>query len=78
MKFLRSTLFSFLFLAILALPSYALQLSADKAILMDAASGDVLFAKEPDVPAPPASTTKLMTALLAMDFGEDLHASFEV
>ena len=78
LKFLRSTLFSFLFLAILALPSYALHLSADKAILIDAASGDVLFEKKSDVPAPPASTTKLMSALLAMDFGEDLHTSFEV
>jgi len=37
------------------------------AILMDADSGDVLFAQDESVPWPPASMVKMMTVLLAME-----------
>ncbi len=40
-------------------------ISARAAILMDAASGDILYEKNPDLPIPPASLTKLMTIHLA-------------
>ncbi len=42
-------------------------ISARAAILIDAATGEVLFEKEADVPLPPASTTKVMTALIALE-----------
>lgn len=41
--------------------------SADSVVLMDAETGSVLYAKNPDTPYPPASTTKLMTALLTLE-----------
>ena len=45
-------------------------LIATAAILVDASSGEVLFEKNADQVMYPASTTKIMTALLAMQFGE--------
>lgn len=41
--------------------------SADSAVLMDATTGTVLYAKNPDSAYPPASTTKIMTALLTLE-----------
>ena len=40
---------------------------AQSAILMDAATGTVLYAKNPDAALPPASVTKIMTLLLVME-----------
>ena len=37
------------------------------AVVMEAETGKVLFAKNPDLRLPPASTTKLMTAMVALD-----------
>jgi D-alanyl-D-alanine carboxypeptidase (penicillin-binding protein 5/6) len=37
------------------------------AILVDASSGQVLFSKNADLPRPPASTTKIMTAILLLE-----------
>ena len=45
-------------------------ISADAAVLMDARTGQVLFAKNPHKKRPPASTTKIMTALLALELGD--------
>ena len=44
-------------------------LYADSAILVDAASGDVLFSKNARARMYPASTTKVMTLLLALESG---------
>lgn len=44
--------------------------TAAAAVLMDAASGQVLWAKNACQPRPPASTTKIMTALLALEGGK--------
>jgi D-alanyl-D-alanine carboxypeptidase len=41
--------------------------SADGVVLMDAQSGQILYEKNPDAAYPPASTTKLMTALLTLE-----------
>lgn len=41
--------------------------SADGAILMDAQTGKVLYEKNINSPYPPASTTKIMTALLTLE-----------
>lgn len=46
-----------------------LDLYARGAVLMDAASGRVLYGKEEDVALPMASTTKLMTCILALELG---------
>lgn len=52
-------------------------LTARAAILMDAASGQVLWEDDADVPLPPASTTKVMTAILALE-SHRLSESFRV
>ncbi len=41
--------------------------SADSAVLMDATTGQVLYGKNMDTAYPPASTTKIMTALLTLE-----------
>jgi len=37
------------------------------AITIDASTGEILFSKNPNLRLPPASTTKLMTAIVAME-----------
>ncbi|MDR2753320.1 MAG: D-alanyl-D-alanine carboxypeptidase [Oscillospiraceae bacterium] len=56
-----------------ALEGDALHLSARYAVLMDADSKQVLFAKDCDTQAPMASTTKIMTALLLLEAGEPMR-----
>ncbi|SHH94769.1 D-alanyl-D-alanine carboxypeptidase family protein [Clostridium grantii] len=41
--------------------------SADGVVLMDANSGTIIYSKNMDTQYPPASTTKIMTALLALE-----------
>jgi serine-type D-Ala-D-Ala carboxypeptidase (penicillin-binding protein 5/6) len=48
------------------LPGYGIRLSARSAILVDGTSGQVLWAKRAHVRRQIASTTKIMTALIAM------------
>lgn len=50
---------------ILAFPCYGI--SAEKAVVMDAHSGRLLFQLEPDSPSLIASTTKIMTALVVCE-----------
>jgi D-alanyl-D-alanine carboxypeptidase (penicillin-binding protein 5/6) len=45
------------------------QVAASAAILMDAETGEVLYARNPDQRRPIASTTKIMTALLILERG---------
>lgn len=45
-------------------------ITARAAIVMDAATGRVLWARRPDIRLPPASTTKVMTAILALESGK--------
>ncbi len=40
---------------------------ARAAVILDAQNGEVLFEKRPDVKLPPASTTKIMTAVIAVE-----------
>lgn len=44
-----------------------LETTAESAVLMDYATGKILFEKNPDKELPPASVTKVMTLLVAMD-----------
>ena len=43
--------------------------TAKAAILIDHQTGEVLWQRNPDLPLPPASTTKIVTALLALQSG---------
>jgi len=52
-------------------------LTARAAVVLDQGTGEVLWAHEPDLPLPPASTTKIVTALLAIQSGR-LEDSFVV
>ena len=45
------------------------RLTARAALVMDAASGETIWARNPDDPLPPASTTKILTAILALESG---------
>jgi len=52
------------------------RVTAKAAIVVDARSGSVLWAQSPDERLPPASTTKVMTAVLALESGR-LHDQVE-
>ena len=57
-----------------------LTLDAQSAILIDASSGDILYEREIDKAQYPASITKLMTVLLALEYGnldETMHFSHD-
>ncbi len=45
----------------------AVDVSAKSAVLIEAESGDIIFEKEADVKMPMASTTKIMTAVVALE-----------
>ena len=53
-------------------------LTARAAVLMDAATGRILYQKDPDLRLPPASTTKVMTAILALESGRKLTDTLTV
>src|SRR5690554_784822 len=48
-------------------PDFDQELASQSAVLVDAATGRVLFEKDPHTPRPPASLTKVMTMLLVME-----------
>ncbi|MGE5629097.1 MAG: serine hydrolase [Solirubrobacterales bacterium] len=50
-----------------AMASSAPTVSADSAVLMDGATGKILYSKNMNTAYPPASTTKIMTALLTLE-----------
>jgi serine-type D-Ala-D-Ala carboxypeptidase (penicillin-binding protein 5/6) len=47
--------------------SFAVTIKSRAAVVMDASTDEVLYSKEPSRQLPPASTTKLMTAILALE-----------
>ncbi len=53
-----------------AIDGAAPSITATAAIVMDRQSGEVLWSREPDLELPPASTTKVMTAILALESDE--------
>lgn len=65
-------------LAALCPPAGAVSTSASSAVLMDARSGRVLWEKDVHTPRPIASITKLMTALVAVEYTQDLSQVVEV
>ena len=50
-----------------AAAEFSSPLSCKSAVLMEAATGRILYEKNPDEPLPPASVTKIMTLLLIME-----------
>jgi serine-type D-Ala-D-Ala carboxypeptidase (penicillin-binding protein 5/6) len=54
------------------------ELTARAAILVDAASGKVMYQREPDLRLPPASTTKVVTAILTLESGRKLNEMLTV
>jgi serine-type D-Ala-D-Ala carboxypeptidase (penicillin-binding protein 5/6) len=54
------------------------ELTARAAILMDASTGKVLYQKEADLRLPPASTTKILTAIVTLESGRKLSESLTV
>ena len=48
-------------------------LRARAAILIDSSTGQVLYQKEPDLRLPPASTTKIVTAIVTLESGRSLR-----
>src|SRR5947209_8040193 len=56
-----------LFCAVFSFATPQLDVSASSAIVMDAQSGKVLWSKDPNTPRFPASTTKIMTAMLLIE-----------
>ncbi len=66
-----SLILSIIFLAFAIAPfSYAQGVSARHAVLIEADSGDIVYDKDAYSIAPMASTTKIMTALLAIESGK--------
>jgi len=52
---------------ILPTASFAARMQSRAALVMDASTGKILYAKNPDLKCLPASTTKLMTAIVTME-----------
>lgn len=73
MKKLFAIIIAFVMLVVSIPPAYAVDeilpfdVQAESAVLMDAKTGKVLYAKNPDKSLPPASVTKVMTLLLVME-----------
>lgn len=53
-------------------------LYAKSAVLMDGDSGRILFGKDADTPRPMASTTKIMTCIIALEYMQDENEIAEV
>ncbi len=71
-SYMQPALPVFLNLGELPVSSFGVQeprITADAAVLMEASTGQVLFAKNAHQARPPASTTKILTALLAIEGG---------
>lgn len=68
-KIVLGTLLSVLLLANIAWAAAAPEVTADAAVLMDAETGELLYDKNGDKREYPASTTKVMTCILALESG---------
>src|SRR5213596_586399 len=79
MREMRTAGIGLILAAALAAPAYAAgpYITARAAIIMDAATGEVVWERNSTEPLPPASTTKVMTAVLALESGR-LDESFPV
>ncbi|MBZ0158053.1 MAG: serine hydrolase [Alphaproteobacteria bacterium] len=71
LSFIRKLLFLVIFFVLalqgVPLPSSADEITARAAVVIDNATEKILYAKNPNWKLPPASTTKLVTAMVALD-----------
>ncbi len=68
-RVILSLVFSLLF-AFTHSISFADEIRSKAAIVMDVSTGRILYAKKPDLKQPPASTAKLMTAIIVLEIAE--------
>lgn len=59
--------FTFLILFVFNSKAFANDMDASAAAVVDAYTGKILYGKNPDLKLPPASTTKLVTAMVVLD-----------
>lgn len=76
-KFALLLLFAYIFTGFLPVYAQRPALNAHAGIVIDAATGTEIMAKNADTIMYPASTTKIMTALLAIEYG-DLDISVKI
>jgi len=68
LTFLRAMLIAFAVIAsFFTSSSYASDITAKAAVVINIEDGTMLYGKNPDLKLPPASTTKLITAMVALD-----------
>ena len=67
MKKMIAAIFAAAITIFASIPAFAVSTSAMSAILTEAESGDVLYEKDADARRGPASTTKIMTAIIAIE-----------
>ncbi len=65
---IKHLIFSCLFIFFVNSPAYALELSAESACLISADTKEIIFSKNEHEKMPMASTTKIMTGLLASEY----------
>lgn len=69
-RFRHSGYFCILFcivFCLLSVPSFASEILSRSVVVMNSSTGEILYAKNPDLQSPPASTTKLMTAIITLE-----------
>ncbi|SDL51264.1 D-alanyl-D-alanine carboxypeptidase family protein [Halarsenatibacter silvermanii] len=79
-RFIKLTGLTLLLLAaavIISTPASAIELQARSAILVEANTGQVLYEQNPDEELPPASITKIMPMLMAMEAVEEGEISLD-
>lgn len=76
-KHIRQFFTLFCILMLLTSSAYALDVSAPSAVLMEKATGQVLFAKDEHTKREPASVTKIMTLLLTMEAIDSGQLSYD-
>ena len=73
------TLFSFIICAfIFSFSAYAIDVSAKGAVLIECDSNDIVYSKNANMRLPMASTTKIMTALVAIENCDDLEKIIKI
>ncbi len=64
--------------SLLSLPSYAVSVSAKSAILIEGDSGEIIYEKNASLPLPMASTTKIMTGIVAIENCDNLDKIYKI
>ena len=76
-KLITISIITVLFSLVILTPAIAFDVATDSAILLEAETGQVLFSKNADRELPPASITKIMPLLIAMEKLEEGSISLD-